>query len=548
MLHTPIWRAKRVVAQHLPPCLRGPALHADSRRPPGQARVANRQCSQGSSRTEAPRHLRGISMHRNWQAKQFPTAAVSVTSRASGAHWPPGWLVLRSSRQRQLHVHRWTAASMRAVSAMAWGKSCFPESIAKGSSVQSPSEKYKGSSTQRIRLVRTPAPGVDPDDRRRLDFVAYGATQLGEALCCDVTLVSPLARDGRPQPSSTTRDGAALAVAERRKRAAYPELLRRGPQRLCVLACETGGRWNDESLRLVAQLVRSRALRALAPLRGAATQGWYRRWWGLLSVAVQNTLVRARVRDRRTLERRELPPRAGTGGGGACSVHRICRTSYTTRARLCLAACRPTEWRPHSADFNAENAEVTTVWHKMGQTSYVTEVELRCFRFCFPHSFPVTTSLDNKHGRLRLQSKGHRQRKSAQFARLPGDLAITGEREFQQKRRDGELCSDSSPDQRANYPSSMAGWCVRGALPGEHPEPVGRLRTNRPPTSTPTTKRQSRLSLGQFNSTGLGSTCPRDGADDDGINSLLRAMPQGQSVCFNAADIRGRRTCRPVVA
>ena len=140
-------------------------------------------------------------------------------------------------------------------------------------------------------LVRTPAPGVDPDDRRRLDFVAYGATQLGETLCCDVTLVSPLTRDGRPQPSSTTRDGAALAIAERRKRAAYPELPRRGPQRLCVLACEIGGRWNDESLRLVAQLVRSRTMRAPAPLRGAATQGWYRRWWGLLSVAVQNTLA-----------------------------------------------------------------------------------------------------------------------------------------------------------------------------------------------------------------------------------------------------------------
>ena len=62
-------------------------------------------------------------------------------------------------------------------------------------------------------------------------------------------------------------------------------------KRLCVLACETGGRWNDESLRLVAQFVRSRALRAPAPLRGAATQGWYRRWWGLLSVAVQNTLA-----------------------------------------------------------------------------------------------------------------------------------------------------------------------------------------------------------------------------------------------------------------
>ena len=47
----------------------------------------------------------------------------------------------------------------------------------------------------------------------------------------------------------------------------------------------------SESLRLVAQLVRSRALRAPAPLRGAATQGWYKRWWGLLSVAVQNTLL-----------------------------------------------------------------------------------------------------------------------------------------------------------------------------------------------------------------------------------------------------------------
>ena len=53
-------------------------------------------------------------------------------------------------------------------------------------------------------LVRAPAPGVDPDDRRRLDFVAYGATQLGEALCCDVTLVSPLTRDGRPQPCPCT--------------------------------------------------------------------------------------------------------------------------------------------------------------------------------------------------------------------------------------------------------------------------------------------------------------------------------------------------------
>ena len=86
-------------------------------------------------------------------------------------------------------------------------------------------------------LVRTPAPGVDPDDRRRLDFVAYSATQLGEALCCDVTLVSPFAREGSTVPT---------------------------PQALCL---------------------------PRAPSARTAKA------------------VRARVRDRRTLERRVAPPR-----------------------------------------------------------------------------------------------------------------------------------------------------------------------------------------------------------------------------------------------
>ena len=41
-------------------------------------------------------------------------------------------------------------------------------------------------------------------------------------------------------------------------------------------------------------------------------------------------------------------------------------------------------------------------------------------------------------------------------------------------------------------------------------------------------------------STGLGVTRPRHGADDGGINSLLRTMPQGQPVRddFDAAVIR----------
>ena len=64
-------------------------------------------------------------------------------------------------------------------------------------------------------LCATTAPGVAPDDRRRLDSVIYGASPMGGALCCDATLVSPLTRTGQPQPAD---DGAMLRVAEPSRR------------------------------------------------------------------------------------------------------------------------------------------------------------------------------------------------------------------------------------------------------------------------------------------------------------------------------------------
>ncbi|OLP88685.1 hypothetical protein AK812_SmicGene29924 [Symbiodinium microadriaticum] len=90
-------------------------------------------------------------------------------------------------------------------------------------------------------LARTSARDLDPADRRRLDLVVYGSTPLGE---------------GRPQPSAATRDGAAITVAEKRKRVAYPELLR-----------------SAESVPRVTQLVRLRAQRAPAP-RGYSSRHW----------------------------------------------------------------------------------------------------------------------------------------------------------------------------------------------------------------------------------------------------------------------------------
>ena len=58
-------------------------------------------------------------------------------------------------------------------------------------------------------------------------------------------------------------------TARRRKRERYPELLRPGPQRLVVLACELGGRWAAEC----GDLIRDRSERHVLPLRSAMPVG-----------------------------------------------------------------------------------------------------------------------------------------------------------------------------------------------------------------------------------------------------------------------------------
>ena len=54
-------------------------------------------------------------------------------------------------------------------------------------------------------LANTTAPGVAPEDRRRLDLVVYGATPNGVALCCDATLVSAVTRNGLPANAADSR-------------------------------------------------------------------------------------------------------------------------------------------------------------------------------------------------------------------------------------------------------------------------------------------------------------------------------------------------------
>ncbi|CAE7567426.1 unnamed protein product [Symbiodinium necroappetens] len=136
-------------------------------------------------------------------------------------------------------------------------------------------------------LEHTTAPQVRADDRRRLDFVVYGAMTTGEALCCDAT---PLTRAGRPVHGADARAGVALDAARRRKVARYPELTRGGPQRLVVLAADVGG-WNDQCQQFLRILLRLPVQRAPPPLRASAAQGWARRWWSVLSVALQRAVA-----------------------------------------------------------------------------------------------------------------------------------------------------------------------------------------------------------------------------------------------------------------
>ena len=166
-------------------------------------------------------------------------------------------------------------------------------------------------------LAHTTAPGVRPDDRRRLDMVVYGATTNGGALCCDATLVSPLTRAGdHPQPRGDTDDGAALQVAERRKQTAYPELTCGGPQRLVVLGAEVGGRWNAQALRFLRDLVHLRAQRAPPAVRAAAASGWPRRWQGIISIAVQQAVAG-------TALGRAWPAQPQAGPGAGPSLERV---------------------------------------------------------------------------------------------------------------------------------------------------------------------------------------------------------------------------------
>ena len=83
----------------------------------------------------------------------------------------------------------------------------------------------------------------------RLEVVAGGLPLFhGAQLAVDTTMVSTVQANGALRRQCAERDGAALDQARRTKERTFPELTgEHGRARLAVLACETGGRWSEES-------------------------------------------------------------------------------------------------------------------------------------------------------------------------------------------------------------------------------------------------------------------------------------------------------------
>ena len=133
---------------------------------------------------------------------------------------------------------------------------------------------------------------VADTDGRRLEVLADNLPLWsGVQLAVDATLVSPVKRDGVPQPKAAVEDGVCLAAARRRKETKYPELLRDRRCRLVVVAHEVGGRWSEEAWTFLTLLARVKADTAPAALRRSTEYCFLRRWAGMVAVAAQTAFA-----------------------------------------------------------------------------------------------------------------------------------------------------------------------------------------------------------------------------------------------------------------
>ena len=136
-------------------------------------------------------------------------------------------------------------------------------------------------------------PGVSPNDGRELDLVV-GRLDIfgGKTVVGDVTLRSPLSMEGQPKNHAEREAGSTFHGARLSKRGAYPELVGEHPHfQFLVLACEVGGHLSEECHSLLKQLVKCRASVHPAHLRPFVKNMFKRRWYGIISCAIQGAVT-----------------------------------------------------------------------------------------------------------------------------------------------------------------------------------------------------------------------------------------------------------------
>jgi hypothetical protein len=134
--------------------------------------------------------------------------------------------------------------------------------------------------------------GISNRDQRQIEVLAIGLPLWrGMQLAVDTTLVSPVRRNGMPQPGTENNDGCWLLEARRRKERKYHELLNSRRCRLVVVALEVGGRWSQEASQFIGLLSKAKARTAPRSMQAAVKAAFMHRWSGIIAVAAQRSLA-----------------------------------------------------------------------------------------------------------------------------------------------------------------------------------------------------------------------------------------------------------------
>ena len=139
---------------------------------------------------------------------------------------------------------------------------------------------------------------VPAEDGRRLDIIAPGLNVAhGLPLFIDVTVLSPVSRNGQPRPGTSNRGGRLLEIADVDNQLTYEPVVDSGLGALYCLGCEVYGRWGKPCIDLVQALVREKTRMLHPRIRRGTALGLQHRWWGILSISLQKAVARAMLED-----------------------------------------------------------------------------------------------------------------------------------------------------------------------------------------------------------------------------------------------------------